>query len=227
MRVTVPHFFDFGSERAQVGDELADADSWDALRSAGGPFALAASRSEWEADLQPELRARARDVVILANLLGARRLCSYGVGTGRLELAVAQADAELELTCTDFAPHTVDRLQSLFPEATVVRHDLVAEGPLAADLHLLHRIDTEFSNASLRAVLGRFSEPVLLVPALLLVPRVIARELYLRLARSRATRAGWVRTKSALRDLWAPTHTDTEVRVGDGIGFLLERRTDT
>ena len=226
MRVTVPHFFDFGSERARVGDELADADSWDALRSTSGPFALAASRLEWEEGIPPDIRARARDIVSLADRLGAQRLCSYGVGAGRLELAVAQADAELELTCTDFAPQTVDRLQSLFPEATVVRHDLVAEGPLAADFHLLHRIDTEFSNATLQAILGRFSEPVLLVPALLLVPRVIARELYLRLARVRATRAGWVRTKSALRDLWAPTHTDTEVRVGDGTGFLLERRAD-
>jgi hypothetical protein len=154
-------------------------------------------------------------------------MCSYGVGAGRLELAVAQAAPELELRCTDFAPQTVNRLQSLFPEATIVRHDLAAEDALAADLHLFHRIDTEFSNAALRMVLGRFHDPVLLVPALLLTPRVAAREFYVRIARTRATRAGWVRTKSALRDIWAPTHTDTELRVGDSIGFLLERRPST
>jgi len=167
---------------------------------------------------------QAEAVVAVARRVRAGRLCSYGVGTAALERAIVREACRLELTCTDYAPQTVARLQTLFPEALVVRHDLLADGPLPADLHLLYRIDTEFSNAQLRRIFARFEEPVVVVPALLLGPRVLGREVYLRLFRPRATRAGWVRTKAALRALWTPTHDDTESRAGREPLFLLERR---
>jgi hypothetical protein len=111
----------------------------------------------------------------------------------------------------------------LFPEANVLHHDLLADGPIEADLHLLHRVDTEFGDQELRAVLARFREPVLLVPALLLTRRVLARELLVRVLHRHATRAGWVRNVPALRALWEPTHRATEIAVGDGRAFLLRR----
>lgn len=148
-----------------------------------------------------------------------RRLCSYGVGTADLELLLAQRAPELELVCTDYAPRTADRLSGLFPEARVLRHDLLADGPLQGDLHLLYRVDTEFSDDELRTVLGRFVDPVVLVPALLLDARTLARELLVRVRR-RGTRAGWVRTEARLRELWAPAGAET-IRLGDLRGYLV------
>src|SRR5437762_1389255 len=47
MRITMRHYFDFGSERALVGDDLARPEAWDALRvRSGGPFAMPESRVE-------------------------------------------------------------------------------------------------------------------------------------------------------------------------------------
>jgi hypothetical protein len=141
-------------------------------------------------------------------------------------LQIHRAAPELEIVCVDFAPKTVATLEQLFTEADVRWHDLLASGPLPADMHLLSRVDTEFRSAELREILSRFMEPVLLIPGRLLDVRLLARELYLRFLRPRATRAGWVRTESALRVLWEPTHADEAVRIGGDPAYLLRRRSD-
>ncbi len=225
MRLTIPHNYDFGADRARVGRHLVHPASWDAVRDSEGAFGLPLERAEWEAKAaEGGVIARATDIASVARSTGVRRLCSYGVGTALLELQLSRIAPELELVCTDYAPKTVERLRELFPEAEVRRHDLRTDEPLAADLHLLHRIDTEFRNSELRRVLGRFHDPVLLVPAHLLGLRLLAQEISMRLFHRRTTRAGWVRTEAALRELWANTHISRELTVGGAPGFLLERR---
>jgi hypothetical protein len=224
MRLTIPHYFDFGADRERVGARLERPDAWDAARDIEGPFGLPATREEWEAKArEPAVAARARDIAALAIDGGARRLCSYGVGTGVLELAIARAAPELDLVCTDYAPRTVDRLHALFPEATVVRHDLLVDDPLEADFHLLHRIDTEFPTVDLIAMLTRFHQPILLVPSLLLTSQRALREVLMKARRPRATRAGWLRSEAAFRDLWRGLFDARDVVVGDARGFLLTR----
>lgn len=203
-----------------MGANLVQPSSWDAIRESDGAFAQARTREEWERRARrPDLERRAADLAALARTLHARRLCSYGAGTADLELLLAGLAPELELTCTDYAPRTARRLAELFPEARVLCHDLLRQGPLPAELHLLHRVDTEFSDDELRIVLGRFREPVVLVPALVLDVRTLARELLVRVRR-RGTRAGWVRTEARLRELWAPAR-DEPIRLGDLGGYLL------
>jgi hypothetical protein len=222
MRLTVPHYFDFGGDRARVGRRLESASAWDTLRDTDGPFGLPSTRAEWEAiAADAGTAARSEDVVRVARELGARRLCSYGVGIGALELNVARRAPELDLVCTDYASQTVARLATLFPEAEVLRHDLLEDEPVDADLHLLHRVDTEFSDADLRRVLARFGRPVLFVPAAFLDVRLLARELYVRVARRGATRAGWLRSESAFHALWGDAREAAEARIGDARAYLL------
>ncbi len=225
MRLTIRHHYDFGADRDRVGAELNSAASWDALRETAGPFGLPESREEWEAAARrPELAARAEAVARMARELGARRVCSYGVGAAFLELNLARAAPELELVCTDYAPRAVERLAALFPEATVLQHDLLTEEPVAADLHLLHRVDTELSNEDWPKVLARFEQPVLVLASELLGLKGLLRELALRVPGRRLTRAGYVRSEPALRALWRGTHDDRRVQAGDLAGFLLTRR---
>lgn len=225
MRVTIPHYFDFGVDRDHVGRELVRRpDSWDAARETKGPFGLPGTRADWEERAaDPSVLARVRDIAAIVGELEAKRICSYGVGTGVLELRLAQAAPELEIVCTDYAPRTVDRLRELFPEATVVQHDLLTDEPLDADVHLLHRVDTEFTNSQWRTVLARFQEPVLLVPSLVLTWRPALRELLLRVRYPRATRAGWLRSDSAFRALWRDEFRARDVTVGGAPAFLLIR----
>src|SRR5215211_4464544 len=47
--ITIPHYYDFGTDRGLVGDELLRPDAWDALRTkTRGPFSLPETRGEWE-----------------------------------------------------------------------------------------------------------------------------------------------------------------------------------
>lgn len=224
MRVTIGHTFDFRADRERVGGRLTLPEAWDAARATNGAFGLPDSRAEWErrADL-PELRQRASAIVDIARGLDARSICSYGVGTGSLELNLHRVAPDLAITCTDYAPRATERLQLLFPEATVVVHDLSAQDPPAADIHLMSRIDTELDAAAWKQALARFTQPVLLVPVLLLDVNTFMRELARRVLKPRATRAGWLRSEDALRALWADTHRDERIAVADMPAFLLRR----
>lgn len=225
LRLTVRHFYDFGEAAERVGRDLVRPEAWDVVRETPGPFELPAGRVEWEAKAYtPQLAARARDIAGVAARLGARSLCSYGVGNARLELNVARAAPGLRLVCTDFTPRTVARLRLLFSEAEVVEHDLRTDPPREAELQLMHRIDAELPADAWKAVFPRFREPVLLVPALLLTWVDAAREVARRVRKPRAARAGYFRNEDALRDLWAATHDDERLRVGELDAFLLTRR---
>jgi hypothetical protein len=220
--LTIAHQYDFGDDAGRVGPDLVNPASWDAVRRTAGPFGLPATRAEWErAAARPEYETRAATIARIAKELGARRLCSYGVGAAYVELNLARAYPEGKLICTDFAPQTVERLAVLFPEADVRLSDLRDDSPLPADLHLLHRVDTELPNREWRQVLARFRAPVLLVATELLDWVALSRELRRRLARSDAARAGYIRTEAAMRSLWKRTHVDRTIAVGELHGFLL------
>jgi len=229
LRLTIRHHFDFGSERPLVGDRLDSAASWDALRlRTSGPFALPASRDEWERRAAGDVvrhRAEAADMVL--RRWGARRVASYGVGAAALELCLALRRPDLELVLADYAPETVGRLRELFDAAVVTVHDLRADGPLAADAHLLSRVDSELDDGQLREVFVRFAdERVLFVATEILGVRSLLREARTRL-RGNATAAGWVRSRGSLEELWSATHDARRVVVHDLAGWALEPRRPT
>lgn len=226
MRLTIPHWFDFGEDRVHVGDDLVRAEAWDALRiNTDGPFSVATTRAAFEdaANGRPEIRARAERVVSLSRARGVRRLASYGVGAALLELWMKRLAPDLELTVTDYAERTVERVATIFPEAAVVRHDLMGDPPLDADLHVFHRIDTELTNRQWRAVLRRFaSVPVLVVATEVIDLDRALDELLGRLRRRNATRAGWLRTRASFEAIYGSQHRIEPLEVADLHGWLLE-----
>jgi hypothetical protein len=225
MRLTVRHHFDFGADRAVVGEDLVRPEAWDALRTqTSGAFALAATRAEWEktADDHPELENRARRISELLDARGVRRLVSYGAGGATLECWLKRVAPDRELVVTDYAEATVERLGGIFTEAECVRHDLSEDPPLRADLHLFHRIDTEFTNDQWRRIFQRFAGlPVLVVAAGQVDVRGAIAE-WRRGRRPGASRAGWVRTRPALEVLWGRTHAARAADVGDLPAWELE-----
>jgi hypothetical protein len=225
MRLTVRHHFDFGTDRAVVGDDLVRPEAWDALRTqTSGAFALADTREAWErtADEHPELEARARRLDAVFARRGARRVASYGVGGATLECWLSRHAPDRELVVGDYAPATIERLRPIFTEAECVVHDLAADPPLAADLHLFHRIDTEFENARWKEIFAHFAGvPIVFVVAGLVDLRGALAEV--RKGRRRgASRAGWVRTGGAIEALWRRTHNAVPVDVGDLPAWELE-----
>jgi hypothetical protein len=220
VRITIPHYYDFGADRRLVGDDLVRPEAWDALRTrTEGPFALPATREAWErmADEREDLRERARALDAWLTEQGVRRLASYGAGGAGVELWLSRLTPERELIVTDYTPEAVERLSGLFHEADVRRHDLLADPPVDADLHLFHRIDTEFTNRQWRTLLRRFRDRTVLVVAteVATLRRILAELRALPRTRRTATRAGVIRTAGAFEALWRPTHRASRLRLHD------------
>jgi len=225
-RLTIPHYFDFGQDRPKVGDALASAGGWDALRlKTEGPFGMAEDAVAWAATARahPELAARANKIADRADSLGARSLASYGVGGASLEYWLTREASGLELRVTEYAPGTVQLLRSYFPGA-VLQHDLLADDPDDVDVHLFHRIDTEFSNAEMRQLMSKFANATVMVVATkLLTWREITYELRQR-RDPNATRAGVYRSRAAFEALWKPTHDAERAGFADLDGWVLRPR---
>jgi hypothetical protein len=228
LRLTLRHRFDFQEDAALVGDELLAPERWDALRMrTSGPFAIADTRAAHERLADAELVVRERARAISDRLEGFSSLASYGVGGAVLERWLERLGPERRLVLTDYAPETVDRLAALFPAATVVSHDLRADPPLAADVHLLHRVDTELDNREWEAAFERFrAETILYVVSEIAGLRIVARELRQRVRTRHSTRSGWLRTRSAFESLWHSTHDAEAQRFGDVHGWILTPHTN-
>jgi hypothetical protein len=228
VKITLRHHFDFGSDRALVGDDLVRPAAWDALRTeTGGPFALAESPEELRraATARAEIGARARAIDAWLEDENVGTLASYGVGAGVLEWWLLHIRPERRLLLAEYAPKTLDRLRELFPGVEVQRHDLLEDPPLPADVHLFHRVDTELSDAQWHKTLSRFaSATVLVVATEVATPRRLAAELLLRVRRRDAARAGWLRTRGAFEALWHDTHRARPLRLHDLNGWALTPR---
>jgi hypothetical protein len=222
------HHFDFGSDRAVVGDDLVGPVSWDALRTeTGGAFALARSPEELQrtATARTDIAARARAIDAWLEAEKARTVASYGVGAGVLEWWLLQVNPGRRLSLAEYAPKTLERLRELFPGVEIHRHDLLHDPPLPADVHLFHRVDTELSDAQWHETLQRFARVTVLVAATeVATPRRLASELLLRIRSRHAARAGWLRTRCAFEALWRDTHDARPLRLHDLNGWALTSR---
>lgn len=217
MRLTIPHYF-----RLPMAGDLDGPAAWDSLRSTTSPFAVPATRTAWEcaADARPEYAERAAAVAAVADRLGVTTVASYGVGSGLLERHLVGRVEHLR--CGDFTPQAIARVAELMPEAQVQLHDLTTDPPMSADLHLFHRVDTEFTDAQWRTILGRFDGPVLFAFSELLTPKGVVRELLTRLRGGR--KVGWFRTEDAFRAAIPARFSVERLQIGDLPGFLLSDR---
>lgn len=222
------HHFDFGSDRAVVGDDLVRPVSWDALRTeTSGAFALAHSPEELQrmAKARAEIGGRARAIDSWLENEKFGTLASYGVGAAVLEWWLLQIRPGRRMLLAEYAPRTLERLRELFPGAEIHRHDLLDDPPLRADVHLFHRVDTELSDAEWRETIERFAHATVLVVATeLATPRRVASELLLRMRSRHAARAGWLRTRDAFEALWRETHDARPLHLHDLNGWALTPR---
>ncbi|MDP9228170.1 MAG: hypothetical protein M3M99_03850 [Actinomycetota bacterium] len=228
MRITVPHYFDFGEERSLVGDDLARPEAWDAIRTeSNGAFALPEDRGDWEAlvDRHRDYAERAEAIDAVVEARGGGTLASYGVGVATLELWLHRLRPQRRLAIGEYAPATTARLRQLFPEADVHQHDLNLDPPLAADWHVFHRIDTEFTNRQWRRILERFrAESIVFVAGDVTDWRGALAELRRGLGNRNATRAGYVRNRGALEALWRRTHRAEPLPLDELEGWTLVPR---
>jgi len=229
VRLTVRHYFDFGDARALVGDDLVRPDAWDALRTdTSGPFAAPQTREEAEGVVaeHPGIRSRAEALNEWLTREGVGSLASYGVGGATLETSLRSLAPQRRLILGEYAPRTVERLRVLFPEpeVTIALHDLLADPPLGADVHLLHRVDTELRTSQWRQVFRGFADARIVFVAAGVVDLSGALAELRKGLRRGATKAGWVRTRAAMEALWRDTHDAHALALPDLPAWVLEPR---
>jgi hypothetical protein len=221
--LTARHYYDFGDDAGVVGESLLQADEWDALRTqSDGVFSLPKTRAELERralglDAWVE---RAGSIDALLRGEGVESVASYGAGTGMIEFLLLRLDSRRRMVLTEFAPATVEKLRELLPEVEVVHHDLLADAPLDATLHLFHRLDGSLSNSQWRSVFRSFRDQRILFVGHPVLPRDVWRQKRQR----RGTFAGWIRTRGAYESLWRRTHRDRHHALNDSQAWWLEPR---
>lgn len=222
--LALPHLYQFGDS---PGASLRSAAAWDRLRhSHNEGFVIPTERDEWvrAAQQRTDLAERARRVAALVDKLEGRSLASYGVGVAHLEFHIATVAPDIRLLCSDFAPRSVAKLSEIFPEAEIHHHDLRA-GPLPADVHLMHRIDTEFTTRQWRLIFRTFDGPIIFIPAGLLNATELRTAIASLRSARRATWSGYSRTLPAMLHLWKGSGYQESLAV-DGLEklYLLQRR---
>lgn len=208
--------------RYELGLNLGNSGAWDRLRETDPSYSTGGSRGDWieRANESTAVASRARALAAVIRPLQASSIVSYGSGTCILEWHLSSF-LDARIVCADYAVRTVERMRHLFPEAEHVVHDLGEDDPIEADLHILHRVDSEFDDARLSLILHRFRQPVLLVAAEpALTPRLWLT--YKRRARSPDFGpVGWCRTRASLERLWRSSHEATSVEVCGRDAWLL------
>jgi hypothetical protein len=230
LRLTLRHYYDFGSDRAVVGADLVTPEAWDGLRTrTSSAFSIPSTRAEFvrAAERNHDLDARAREIDAWFDKRGSNVVASYGVGGAALEWWLATLRPDRKLLVTEYGEATVERLAEVFPEAEVRYHDLRQDAPLPADVHLFHRIETELGDDEWRDVFGRFERAhILFVAAGFLDLRALLSELrnWPVLKGRRVTSAGFIRTRAAVEVLWRPTHSAQPLRMHDLDAWALTPR---
>jgi len=230
LRVTIRHYYDFGTDRAIVGDDLVRPDAWDRLRTkTSGVFAIPPTREEFvqTAEGRADIAGRARAIDAWLEGRGARVVASYGVGGAALEWWLHKLRPRRKLIVTDYGEATVQRLVETFPEVVVRYHDMHRDEQPVAEVHLFQRIDTALTNRAWKEVFTRFARvPILVVATEVLDLRRLLLELRLRrrMKLRHATKAGYIRSSAAFEALWRPTHTSHPIRMHDLSSWELRPR---
>jgi hypothetical protein len=230
-RLTIRRHAFFSPATAERLDQGLDgAEAWDALRTSETEpsFGIPTSRESWRSQCaQSFLAERGAAIAGLAERLGVKAIVSFGVGGACVEYQIHQANPDLSLHLSDFAPETVRRLRELFPEAASVsvvdllRDDLPS---VPGAMTLLHRIDTEFTDEELGRVFARLRSAghslILVIPTGFLTLRELMVETARRAAAGarlrRATPAGHVRTRAVYDTYWRGSYEVREEGNLDG-----------
>ncbi|OGG53728.1 hypothetical protein A2851_02475 [Candidatus Kaiserbacteria bacterium RIFCSPHIGHO2_01_FULL_53_29] len=248
--LTIRHYSVFGAATAFLKDgELYSAESWDALRMNHPHFSIAESREEWLKAAESKIKKdgqdgamplRAEEISRILNECGISSLFSVGVGGAGLEYQIKKANPDLQMTCSDFSPNSVDTLKKVFTECDSIRlFDMKnkdwspALQGVSADkqLVLMNHVDIEFTNNELREMFQNMHDSgirnILIVCNRLTARGLLSRfvdRLIRRLKGEHFVFAGYLRTKKTFPPLWGSLYQTTEVETPLISGFLLKSK---
>jgi hypothetical protein len=242
--ITLKNYYNFDDPGNRLNGNLIAPDAWDAVRTEniGGnrPFFMDQDRAQWEKFCLSHQNARLR-AQRLVELMGSRftGVDSFGVGCACLEFLIKKENPHMQIRCSDYAPKSIERLRALFPEAEDVRvFDMLREPwPMVAKgrLFLLHRVDTEFSDAEWQEIFRKIrkakAQDVLFIPSEILTAGTVWKKkikyLISGIFGKKMVFAGYVRTQERFLSLMEESfHIKETVKIHDVMGFWLTPKED-
>jgi len=207
---------------------LRTGGDWDSVRQSDPAFGFTPDRESWRqaAQRSTELAARADAVAVALTRWGVSSAVSVGVGTGMLEYLLLRRMPNLDLRCGDFAEQSLQALRSRFVECRSIELMDLTEPDWYRDENevvILHRVDTELGGDEWRSTFaklaGKGAEKVIWIPAGLLNATALFREAQTvilgKLRGMSLSRAGYLRNRSAMVDLFSPHYRlERAVRAG-------------
>lgn len=229
MQLTIRHYSPLD---VPLSGPLRSTDAWEELRESEGAFGLPKDPVVWRQRAEGAGMERRADAIVG---LGYRSITSHGVGCGWLEYALKTRD--VRLTCTELAPTSLATLAGHFTECDDFRlFDITdAHWPNPDDLHLLHRLDAEATDAEWRSIFANMEQSgitkFVFIPSEVLTPWTLARYLAVQLKsilqRRKLTFCGWFRSEAAFRELFPKGWAVSKMEYGGLTGFLLTKSTGT
>ncbi len=234
LSLTVPRWYTFDPNLELLNGGLDSAISWDALRMQDptGSFGMAESPAAWRtrALSDPRLRRRAEVIRRIMQGWSASSLVSVGVGNGMLEFVLTDVWRDLRLRCGEYAPRTLSSLRERFPEGNPELMDL--QNPVWVldpdEVVLLSRVDMELGDSQWRQLFGQLARKrvkhIIWMPCGLLTLASLLVQVRTALAvisrGRRVARAGCLRTKKRMTDLFGDHYDDTDVQYCDDLPIL-------
>jgi hypothetical protein len=250
---TMKHYQVFGDSTAHMKDQaLLSPESWDTLRKEHPFFSISTHRDEWLAASElkvkkdgqdSELADRATHIVSFLREHHIRTIFSVGSGGAALEYQLKKMMPDLEVTCSDYSPVTVETLKRVFMEADrIVQFDMQQDSWDEVSKYLgehgvclMYRIDAGLSDHEWQEIFERMYragiKQVLVIPSgtltLMSIYNRKRRELKWMFTGVQRVWSGYLRTTKRFRQQWTKQYADHEYRFGGLKGFFLERREKT
>lgn len=239
MLCTVKHYAYFGANPNMVGQSLLSTQSWDAIRVDDNdtPYSIPKDRSAWirKCNESAEIVKRANIIVDFLKKRKVEKVVSVGVGCASLEYHIKSLYPLSNLVCTDYTSRSIDRLKSVFTECDLIQtFDMLNdEWNIYGDgLYLLNRVDTEFDNNQWKHIFLKMYQAnikdIMLIATGFLTLKTFLNEyghfLINKIRGRKISFCGYIRTKDVFRNMWRDYYKETEFKLGNLTGFILERK---
>lgn len=214
-QLTIKHYH---TPRIKVSD-INSIESWDILRTEDAAFSIPSDRNEWLKAVEGKLKSKNGDVVkdgISGSFIpfsedfisfvkekGFKKIVSVGVGVGGLEYQIKKNIPNIYVSCSEYAPKSVEMLKSVFHEADEIKmFDIKDKWEECGEdtLVIMYRVDPHLTDKEWKQLFKTIpAKHILFTPNAFLTPRLLLRELK---KRGKGLFSGYVRTKKGYIGLW-------------------------
>jgi len=233
--LTIKHYF-VPSTPVKSIDSPED---WDILRTADSHFVIYDNREDWLKVAEGKLKQDghsgsflrfSEEVSRFVKERGIKSVFSVGVGVGGLEYQIKKKYPEIKITCSEYAPKSVELLKKVFTEAdSIIQFDIKDKWPNFGDdeLVLMYRVDPHLTDMEWKKLFSTINaKHILFIPNTFLTVKSLVNRYINRLKNlnKKFVFSGYVRSKEGYKSFWKGSFKNEEINFYGNTGFYLNKK---